>query len=193
VAKLKAAGFEVVGPQTMIAAPFYAAAKGEAKTRITSESETAGLFKPSYYHGVYQTSVMGMKYRDYSGFGGLNRDTETFTKARELVGASSALKLKLALVNNKSNFVISNLGVTLWGKFGDSSTELPAYTAVLKNPADFKVASGGRDTCVYWLALKPQVELMFDDIARRAVASFGEAANANTTMAPVNTTTATIN
>lgn len=179
VAKFKAAGFEVEGPQAMIAAPFYTASKGEAKTNITAESQPGGLFKTGFYRGVYETSVMGMKYRDYSGFAGLNRDTETFTKARELASASSALELNLALVNNKTNFVISNLGVTLWGKFDGSSTEFPAYTAVLKNAADFKVASGGTDTYLYWLALKPQVELMFDDIAKRAAAGYGEAVIAN--------------
>ena len=179
VAKFKLAGFEVEGPQAMIAAPFYAASKGEAKTNITAESQPGGLFKTGFYHGVYQTSVMGMKFRDYSGFAGLNRDTETFAKARELASASSALELNLALVNNKSSLLISNLGVTLWGRYEGSSTEFPAYTAVLKNPSEFKVASGGKDTYLYWLALKPQVELMFDDIAKRAAAGYGESVTAS--------------
>lgn len=175
VAKFKAAGFEVEGPQAMVAAPFYAASKGEAKTSITAESQTGGLFKSSFYHGVYQTSVMGMKYRNSTGFAALNRDTETFTKARELAAATSALELNLALVNNKTNFVVSSFGVTLWGKFESAGAEYPAYTAALKNPGDFKVASGGKDNYLYWQALKPQVESLFDDIAKRAAAGFGDA------------------
>ena len=178
VAKFKAAGFKVEGPQAMIAAPFYAASKGEAKTNIADESQPGGLFKTGFYRGSYETSVLGMKYCDYSGFAGLNRDTETFTKARELASASSALELNLALVNNKTNFVISNLGVALRGKFDGSSTDFPAHTAVLKNVAAFKAASGDKDSYLYWLALKPQIELMFDDIAKRAAAGYGESVTA---------------
>ena len=177
VAKFKAAGFEVEGPQAMVAAPFYAASKGEAKTTVTADSQPGGMFKSGFYHGVYQASVMGMKYRDYTGLAGLSRDTETFTKARDLTAASSALELNLALVNNKTSFVISSLGVTLWGAYEGSKTEYPAYTALLKNPADFKVASGGKDTYAYWTALKPQIELMFDDIARRAAAEYDSASS----------------
>ena len=46
--KFKAAGLDVEGPQAVVAAPFYANAKGDAQTTVTSESQNGGLFKKSY-------------------------------------------------------------------------------------------------------------------------------------------------
>ncbi len=172
--KFKAAGFDVEGPQAVVAAPFYANSKGEPKTTLTSESQSGGLFKKSYYYGIYRTAVMGLKYRDNTGLGGLNRDTETFTKARELTGASSALELNMEIVNDKTNFGVLSLVATLWGKYKESSTEFPAYTAALKNTGDFKVASGGKDTYAYWLAIKPKVALAFEDLAKHFASGLAE-------------------
>lgn len=172
--KFKAAGLDVEGPQAVVAAPFYANAKGDAKTTVTSESQNGGLFKKSFYHGIYKTAVMGMKYRDNTGLAALNRDTETFTKARELTGASSAIELNMALVNDKTNFSVQSMSATLWGRYKDSTNEYPAYTATLKNTGDFKVASGGKDTLAYWLAIKPQIAVAFEDLAKRVALGLAE-------------------
>ena len=172
--KFKAAGIDVEGPQAVVSAPFYANAKGDSKTTVTSESQNGGLFKKSYYHGIYKTAVMGMKYRDNTGLAALNRDTETFTKARELTGASSAIELNMALINDKTNFSVQSLSATLWGRYKDSSNEFPAYTATLKNTGDFKVPSGGKDTMAYWLAIKPQVAVAFEDLAKRVALGLAE-------------------
>jgi hypothetical protein len=142
--RLKSAGLEVEGPQAVVAAPFYANSKGDDKTSVTSESQNGGLFKKAYYYGIYKTAIMGMKYRDNTGFSALNRDTETFTKAREVTGASSAVELNMALINDKTNFALLGLSATLWGRYKDTTNEFPAFTATLKNAGDFKVASGGK-------------------------------------------------
>ncbi|WP_342620025.1 hypothetical protein [Rhodoferax sp. GW822-FHT02A01] len=147
--KFKTAGLDVEGPQVVVAAPFYVNAKWDAQTTVTSESQNGGLFKKAYYYGIYKTAVMGMKYRD----------TETFTKARELIGASSVVELNMALVNDKTNFSVLGLSATLWRRYKDSSNEYPAYTATLKNTGDFKVASVGKDTMAYWLAIKSQTPI----------------------------------
>jgi hypothetical protein len=172
--KFKAAGLDVEGPEAVVAAPFYANSKGDLKTSLTSESQKGGLFKKSYYYGVYRTAVLGLKHRDNVGFAALNRDTETFTKARELTGAASAIELNMELVNDKTNFAVLSLSTTLWGKYKESSTEFPAFTATLKNIGDFKVPSGGKDTLAYWQAVKPQVAVAFEDLAKRVSSGLAE-------------------
>lgn len=170
--KLKAAGLDVQGPKAVVEAPAYAAVKGEEKTIKVVESEEARLFKKGYFYGVYQTPVAGMKYRDVSGFALMN--TDLYSSALQLTNTSGALNINLGFLNDKSTFAVANFTINVYALGKGSTKPSASFTVELKNQAAFSVPSGGKDTYAYWTALKPKLDVLFEDAGKRIVAAYAE-------------------
>jgi hypothetical protein len=170
--KLRDSGIDVVGPDAVAAAPFYAGVKGESQVTTDHAKQDGGVFKKSYYYGFYRLPVAGLKYRETGlfalGFG----DEELFPKAREAAGnAPAALDINLALVNDKRNFFLFDLGARVWAPMPGRSGDVVVLNEVLKNKDDFSVPSGGKDTYAYWSAFKPRFEAVADALAQRIAAA----------------------
>jgi hypothetical protein len=170
--RLKTSGLDVQGPKAIVDAPAYAAVKGEEKTIKVVESEEGRLFKKGYFYGVYQTPVAGMKYRDVSGFALMN--TDLYSSALQLTNTSGALNINLGFVNDKSTFSVANFVVNVYALSKGGTKPAASFTIELKNLSEFSVPSGGKDTNAYWTALKPKLEILFDDVGKRIVAAYGE-------------------
>jgi hypothetical protein len=172
IERLKAAGLDVQGPKAVVEAPDYAAVKGEEKTVKVVESEEGRLFKKGYYYGVYQTPVAGMKYREVSGFALMN--TDLYSSALQLTNTSGALHINLGFINDKSTFAVTNLSINVYARAKGSTKPNSSFSADLKNMTEFSVPSGGKDTTAYWAALKPKLEVLFDDAGKRIVSAYAE-------------------
>ncbi len=174
--KLKAAGLDVQGPKVVVEAPTYAAVKGEDKTTRTTESQEGGLFKKGYYYGIYQTPVAGMKFRDLTGVSGAFNlmNTDVYSNAIQAAGTPAAIDVNIGFVNDKSTFSLTGFSINVYGTAKGSTKVAPYYNATLKNFASFSVSSGGKDTTAYWDALKPKLEVLFDDVSKRIVAAYAE-------------------
>ena len=167
-ARLRAAGFEVVGPEVVAAAPFYAAVKGDDKVATDNAKQDGGMFKKGYYYGFYKLPMAGLKYREMGlltiGFG----DDELFPKARAAAAdAPAALDLNLALVNDKKNFFLFDATARVWAPMPGRSGDVALLNETLKNKDDFSVPSGGKDTYAYWTSFKPKFELVAGALAAK--------------------------
>ncbi len=167
VAKLKAAGVDVVGPEAVVAAPFYASVRGEAAVTTDHLAKDGGLFKKSYFYGFYRTPVAGMKYRDKPGLAGVFSDDDWFTQARKLAQAQASVEFNVALVNDKKVFGLFEMSMRVIGNMTGRDTDSVLYLQTLKNPDDFQVPSGGKDAYAYWQAFKPQFESVAAAMAER--------------------------
>lgn len=175
--RMKSVGFEVQGPKVVVDAPSYGEVKGEVKTTTTVDTKEGSLFKKGYYYGVYQTPVAGMKFRNLTGVSGaLNQATSgtIYRNALLAAGTPGAIDVTMGFVNDKSIFAMTEFTIKVWGFTKGGSSVAPLFTAVLKNVDAFSVPSGAKDTLAYWAALKPKVEVLFDDMSMRFAKAYSE-------------------
>ncbi len=174
IARLKAAGLEVEGPQAVANAEFYKTVSGETTVTTNPESAKGGLFKTGYFYGMYNVPVAGLKYRASSIRSIFGGDTEMYLKAREAAKTGTALELNLSFFNNKTVFGIFGMSASLYGRHANASSDALLLTETLKNVKAFTVPSGGKDSYAYWMAIKPQMETVFDSLAKNIVDAYNE-------------------
>lgn len=176
--KLKAAGVEVVGPEVVATAPFYAKIEGETALGTDTAHQDGGLFKKSYHYGFYNLPVAGLKYRKPGMFEAMGNE-DLYPPARAAAGgAGGALDLSLSFYNDKKVFGLFDFTARIWGQVQGRSGDMPVLSLVLKNKDDYTVPSGGKDAYVYWLAFKPQFETLAAGLAERIAKAMAAASAA---------------
>jgi hypothetical protein len=167
VAKLQAAGVDVVGPEAVVAAPFYASVRGEPAVTFDFLSQDGGLFKKSYHYGFHRMPVAGLKFRDKPSVTNIFSDDDWFTQARAAAAASGALEFNISFFNDKKVFGLFDLSMRVLGPINGRNTDSILLMQVLKNVDDFQVPSGGKDAYAYWGQLKPKFETVAAALADR--------------------------
>lgn len=158
ISAVSQAGYELVSPAAVTAAPEYAAVDGDLKITTDTENIKGGMFKPAYFFGYHQVPVLGYKFRKKATFlMGVPSDN-TATRVREFTGTPLTLAWSVSIVNDRKVMRVRDLTLTLWGQGNGplSGGDDKPWASIELAPDSLSVSSGeSHKNLEYWSALAP--------------------------------------